>query len=107
MVSQPLLGRHLLVKGDARNLRFLRDGSVDLVVTSPPYGPLKEYPDGAAQLGNWPSYEDFLDQLDRVWSDCLRVLVPGGRICCVVGDVTLSRRRAGRHQVLPLSSDIV
>jgi DNA modification methylase len=107
MLSQPLLGRHLLVKGDARHLSFLEDSSVHLVVTSPPYGPLKQYPDHPAQLGNWPTYDDFLDQLDAVWRECLRVLVPGGRVCCVVGDITLSRRRAGRHQVLPLSSDIM
>jgi DNA modification methylase len=106
MFSNPILGRHLLARGDARNL-MLGDASIELVVTSPPYGPLKEYPDGAGQLGNWPSYGDFLDELDKVWAECLRVLVPGGRICCVVGDVTLSRRKAKRHQVLPLSSDIM
>lgn len=105
--SKPQLGRYLLALGDARNLGFLRDQTIHLIVTSPPYGPLKEYPAGAAQLGNWPDYESFLDELDRVWSECFRVLVPGGRICCVVGDITLSRRRAGRHQVLPLSSDIM
>ena len=77
-----------------------------LVVTSPPYGSLKEYPDGPGQLGNWDSYEGFLQELDLVWSECLRVLVPGGRVCCVVGDVCLSRRKAGRHYVLPLASDI-
>ncbi len=102
----PLLGRHLLVRGDARNLGFVSDETVHLVVTSPPYGSLKEYPEGEAQLGNWATYDAFLYELDKVWSECLRVLVPGGRVCCVVGDITLSRRQAGRHQVLPLSSDI-
>jgi site-specific DNA-methyltransferase (adenine-specific) len=51
-------------------------------------------------------YEHFLDELDRVWRECYRVLVPGGRICCVVGDVCVSRRRGGRHYVLPLHADI-
>lgn len=97
---------YLLARADARDLSFLQDQSVHLVVTSPPYGSLKEYPSRNGQLGNWPSYEEFLDELDRVWSECLRVLVPGGRVCCVVGDVCLSRRKAGRHHVLPLASDI-
>ncbi|MEX2158885.1 MAG: site-specific DNA-methyltransferase [Dehalococcoidia bacterium] len=97
---------HLLAIADARNLGFLADQSIHLVVTSPPYGSLKEYPKGPGQLGNWPSYDDFLEQLDPVWSECLRVLVPGGRLCCVVGDICLSRRKAGRHHVLPLASDI-
>jgi modification methylase len=67
---------------------------------------LKEYPDHPGQLGNIPVYDEFLDELDRVWKECLRILVPGGRICCVVGDVCVSRRAGGRHHVLPLSADI-
>ena len=35
-----------------------------------------------------------------------RILVPGGRIACVVGDVCISRKQGGRHYVLPLSADI-
>jgi site-specific DNA-methyltransferase (adenine-specific) len=67
---------------------------------------LKEYPDHPGQLGNMPVYDEFLDELDRVWKECMRILVPGGRICCVVGDVCISRRAGGRHHVLPLSADI-
>lgn len=53
------------------------------------------------------SYDAFLDELDRVWVECLRVLVPGGRVACVVGDVCVSRRKGGRHHVLPLSADLM
>jgi site-specific DNA-methyltransferase (adenine-specific) len=67
---------------------------------------LKEYPASEGQLGNIPDYDDFLDELAKVWSECFRVLVPGGRVACVVGDICLSRRSAGRHHVLPLSADI-
>ena len=35
-----------------------------------------------------------------------RVLVEGGRICCVVGDVCIPRKRDGRHRVMPLHADI-
>ena len=35
-----------------------------------------------------------------------RVLVPGGRLVCVVGDVCVARRRYGRHLVFPLHADI-
>ena len=62
---------------------------------------------GDGQLGNIPDYDTFLDELDKVWAECLRVLVAGGsRVACVVGDICLSRRSAGRHHVLPLSADI-
>ena len=34
------------------------------------------------------------------------MLVPGGRVCCVIGDVLVPRRIDGRHRVLPLPADI-
>lgn len=98
--------RHLIHQGDARDLSFIETESVHLVCTSPPYGSLKTYPDHPDQLGNIPCYETFLDELDDVWAECLRILVPGGRIACVVGDVCISRRNGGRHHVLPLSGDL-
>lgn len=98
---------HRLHSGDARELEWLNDESVQLVVTSPPYWTLKKYNDHEGQLGNLDDYEEFMDQLDKVWAHCQRALVPGGRIVCVVGDVCLSRRRhRGRHQVVPLHADI-
>jgi site-specific DNA-methyltransferase (adenine-specific) len=35
------------------------------------------------------------------------VLIPGGRLCIVVGDVCRSRRRFGKHEVIPLHADIL
>lgn len=98
--------RHDVYEGDARCLSFIPTESVHLVCTSPPYGSLKEYPDHPEQLGNIGSYEKFLDELDAVWAECLRILVPGGRVACVVGDVCISRKKGGRHYVLPLSADL-
>ncbi len=97
---------HVIRQGDARDLGFIETESVHLVCTSPPYGSLKEYDDHPGQLGNLPVYEEFLDELDHVWRECLRIVVPGGRVACVVGDVCISRRKGGRHHVLPLSADI-
>jgi len=91
---------------DARDLSSIADASVHLVVTSPPYWTLKQYVGSSGQLGDLDDYEEFLTQLDGVWSECERVLVPGGRICCVVGDVCLPRRLHGRHFVVPLHADI-
>lgn len=98
--------RHWLLEGDARELSQIPDESVHLVVTSPPYWTLKEYPSNTGQLGGTEEYETFLDELDRAWAECQRVLVPGGRICCVVGDVCVPRRKVGRHFVMPLHADI-
>lgn len=99
--------RHDLHLGDARALDFLSDQSVHLVVTSPPYWTLKEYRDSPGQMGHIASYEKFIRELNRVWKHCFRVLVPGGRLICVVGDVCLSRRKnEGEHTVVPLHASI-
>jgi len=98
---------HELHRNDARSMDFLADESVHLVVTSPPYWTLKEYNVREGQLGFVRDYEEFLQELDKVWRHVFRALVPGGRLVCVVGDVCLSRRRnRGRHTVVPLHSAI-
>ncbi len=97
---------HDLYLADAREMQ-LQPGSVQLVLTSPPYWTLKDYRDTNGQLGHVEDYEEFLAQLDRVWELCFRALVPGGRLICVVGDVCLSRRKnKGRHTVVPLHASI-
>ncbi len=98
---------HDLYHHDARDLSAVKSETVHLVLTSPPYWTLKEYRETDGQLGHVKDYETFLSELDRVWTHCLRLLVPGGRLICVVGDVCLSRRKnEGRHTVVPLHSSI-
>jgi site-specific DNA-methyltransferase (adenine-specific) len=58
-------------------------------------------------MGHIEDYDRFIVELERVWKEAFRVLVPGGRLVCVVGDVCLSRREnKGRHTVVPLHADI-
>ncbi len=98
--------QHRLLLGDARRA-VLPDQSVHLVLTSPPYWTLKKYRRTEGQLGWITHYDEFLEQLDEVWTVCHRALVPGGRLICVVGDVCLSRRKnEGRHTVVPLHAAI-
>ena len=97
---------HRLINGDSRDLSFLPDESVHLVVTSPPYWNLKRYNEHPDQLGHIQDYEAFLLELEKVWRHVYRVLVPGGRLVCVVGDVCVARRNFGRHLVFPLHADI-
>ena len=98
--------KHEVVLSDARTLE-LPTRSVHLVLTSPPYWTLKEYPERHGQLGWIKDYDDFLVHLDDVWRITYDALVPGGRLICVVGDVCLSRRKNnGRHTVVPLHASI-
>lgn len=99
--------RHDLHRQDARDGLLLPPESVHLVLTSPPYWTLKAYRRTKGQLGFVEDYDEFLGELDRVWKHCYDLLVPGGRLICVVGDVCLSRRKNdGRHTVVPLHASI-
>jgi len=100
---------HRVYEGDAREMREIADETVHLIVTSPPYFDLIDYEDTSAtdgQLGNLRDYGRFLEELNKVWRRCYDALVPGGRLCIVVGDVCVSRKQAGRHFVIPLHADV-
>jgi DNA modification methylase len=91
---------------DSRNLSMIPDQSVHLILTSPPYWNLKEYNQHKSQLGHIDDYQTFLNELDKVWTECYKKLAIGGRMVVVVGDVMLSRRVHGSHKVVPLHADI-
>lgn len=69
--------------GDARHMDEIEDGSVHLVVTSPPYNVEIDY--GAGHDDNIDD-EAYL-KFTRDWiAECIRVLVPGGRIAINVAN---------------------
>lgn len=68
----------LLVGNSAEIMMELPDGSVDLIVTSPPYWDAVEYEQGRA---SWTSYDEYLEEMMRVWAQCARVLRPNGKLC--------------------------
>ncbi|MDR2466734.1 MAG: site-specific DNA-methyltransferase, partial [Prevotellaceae bacterium] len=64
---------HRIINGDSRRMNELKDKSIHLIVTSPPYWQLKDY--GAdEQIGFNDSYENYINNLNLVWSECYRVL---------------------------------
>ena len=62
----------------AEIMAAMPDGSVDLIVTSPPYWSAVEY---EGQADAWPSYEAYLADMLAVWEQCARVLRPNGKLC--------------------------
>lgn len=59
-------------------MRLMPDDCIDLIVTSPPYWTAVEYDGGSTA---WSTYEAYLDDMQRVWNECARVLRPNGKLC--------------------------
>ncbi len=88
------------IVGDSRKMVDVPDASVALVVTSPPYFAGKEYEQELGVGGVPASYADYLDMLTEVFSECVRVLEPGGRIAVNVANL-------GRKPYRSLSADVI
>jgi len=84
----------------------LRDKSVHLVITSPPYWQLKDYGTDN-QIGFNDSYENYINNLNLVWSECFRVLHDGCRLCINIGDQFARSVYYGRYKVIPIHSEII
>lgn len=92
---------HRLIVGDARKLELLATGSIDLVVTSPPYPMIAMWDNDfsaadsaiANALTKGNGQQAFMlmhDYLDAVWEELARVLRPSGYACINIGDATRS-----------------
>jgi len=95
-----------IILGDSRNMSKLKDESVHLVITSPPYWQLKDYGNGS-QIGFNDSYEDYINNLNLVWKECYRVLHNGCRLCINIGDQFARSVYYGRYKIIPIREEII
>lgn len=84
---------------DARTMTDVADDSVALVVTSPPYFAGKQYEEALGVDGVPADYFEYLDMLGAVFTECARVLEPGGRIAVNVANL-------GRRPFRSLAGDV-
>jgi site-specific DNA-methyltransferase (adenine-specific) len=97
---------HRIINGDSRQMNLVKDKSVHLVITSPPYWQLKDY--GVEnQIGFNESYEDYINSLNLVWNECYRALYPGCRLCVNIGDQFARSVYYGRYKVIPIRTEII
>ena len=91
--------QHTIYFSKAQEMSQIKDNSVDLVITSPPY-PMIEMWDEIMSSQN-PSIKKAINEsqpelafelmhkeLDTVWKECYRVVKDGGFICINIGDAT-------------------
>jgi site-specific DNA-methyltransferase (adenine-specific) len=97
---------HKIINGDSRKMSELGDKSVHLIITSPPYWQLKDYGTDN-QIGFNDSYENYINNLNLVWSECFRALHDGCRLCINIGDQFARSVYYGRYKVIPIHSEII
>ncbi len=115
-MANPEYTRHWISLSDSRKMHSIADDSIDLVVTSPPYPMIEmwdeQFASVDAAVGTALSNEDggrafglMHAALDDVWSECHRILRPGGLACINIGDAT--RKIGGEFRLFSNNSRIL
>lgn len=90
-----------LRKGDARNLSFIPDNSIDLICTHPPYANIIKYSEDIEEDLSLLKVKDFLEEMKKVANESYRVL-KNDKFCAVLmGDT----RQKGH--MIPMSFDVM
>lgn len=94
-------GNVFIKKGDARNLDFLEDESIDLICTHPPYADIIQYSDDIKEDLSLLKIKDFLSEMEKVANESYRVLKKGKFCAILMGDT----RQKGK--MIPMSFDVM
>ena len=95
--------KHKIIFGDAREMRELKNESVDLMITSPPYPMIQMWDEMFGEQNSKitkalkendgeKAFELMHKELDKVWKETFRVLKDGGIACINIGDATRTLR---------------
>lgn len=98
--------KHTIINGDSRQMSELKDESVHLIATSPPYWQLKDY-GTENQIGFHDDYETYINHLNLTWQECYRVLHQGCRLCVNIGDQFARSTYYGRYKIIPIHTEII
>lgn len=87
-----------VITGDSfQILRQLEDECIDLIITSPPYFQQRDYGNGNLGIGNETTEKDYLQNVLKVFSECIRVTKKTGSIVYNLGDKYLN----GKLSLIP------
>ena len=105
---------------NAQKMVEVPNGSIDLIITSPPYFNIKDYSkDGTqikqhskktyGQIGDISSYKIFINELLKVWTECERILKPNGKLIINTPLMPMKKKEFSTHynrHIFDLNSDI-
>lgn len=94
-------GKVQLCKGDARNLDFIKDESIDLICTHPPYADIIQYSENIEEDLSHLKVKDFLEEMKKVAAESYRVLKKDKFCAVLMGDT----RQKGH--MIPMSFDVM
>ena len=87
--------------GDARDLSFIQENSIDLICAHPPYANIIHYTDSKDDDLSFFDIDEFLNEMSKVAKESFRVLKPGKQCAILIGD---TRRR---KLVIPLGFKLI
>lgn len=94
-------GNTYLYKGDARNLDFIEDESVDLICTHPPYAGIIKYSEDLDDDLSRFKLKEFLEEMKKVASESFRVLKKDKFCAILMGDTR------NKGYMIPMSFDVM
>ncbi len=77
-----------VVKGDARDMSFIKNEEIDFALTHPPYADIIKYSEGkiAEDISGIHDIDKFCDETEKVAKELYRVLKPGKYCAILMGD---------------------
>lgn len=98
---EPAKGKVYIKKGDARNLDFISDESIDLICTHPPYADIIKYSEDIEEDLSHLGTEAFIKEMKKVAGESYRVLKTGKFCAVLMGDT----RKKGH--MIPMSFEVM
>ncbi|MHA1378441.1 MAG: DNA-methyltransferase [Candidatus Helarchaeota archaeon] len=97
---------HIIYYKSSEDMSEIPDNSIQLIITSPPYGSIKDY--GVIdQIGYEEGFLIYLERLNKVWNECYRILEPTCRMVINIGDQYLRTTEHGRYRIFSIQSAII
>ncbi|MGB9677148.1 MAG: TRM11 family SAM-dependent methyltransferase [Candidatus Ratteibacteria bacterium] len=87
--------------GDARNLYFIKNNSIDLICTHPPYADAIKYTEKKEGDLSWLEVDEFILEMKKVAKEFYRVLKPGKKCVFLIGDLRKKKN------IIPLGFELI